>query len=99
FDRVDIKKGPTDYLQTAGGRDRMTVELRRTYPSESFPSHVVLARPNAVAKPYDAMEAIDVERVPRRRHGARSRRRRGCLRRVHRVSPAPDLSKYEQRPL
>jgi hypothetical protein len=59
FDHINLKKWPTDYLQTAGSRDRMTVELRRTDTPQGVPSHVVLGRPGTSIPEVPQMETIE----------------------------------------
>ncbi|WP_156415613.1 hypothetical protein [Terrabacter sp. Soil811] len=42
FERVDLGRWPTEYVQAAGSRDRLTVELRRT--ENSGPCQYVVGR-------------------------------------------------------
>jgi hypothetical protein len=73
FDRVDLGRWPTEYVQAAGSRDRLTVELRRT--ENSGPCQYAVGRAvsdpeaqPAVSLPWDGVtttvlpnEVLDVE--------------------------------------
>jgi hypothetical protein len=57
FEDVDLKKWPSEYLQTAGSRERLTVELRRI-DTRGEVRHFVVGRPGATIPDHPQMETV-----------------------------------------